>query len=237
MSIGTGPGIDRDAVRAGGKRAADVVADEQAEDMDAAMDEEVLDIERELTFQSAALSRMRTEWTGESRIAMDRIDSAIRDVMVDTFMDAYVLIEELYGLVREPAVDPETGETLTDKYGFTEWVKSDVGVYVEDWTRLTSKEREHYLLRLTTHLFEWEQKAADLWTQAMFSKAVWTESFATHFNDAVRGTVDHRTARGNMRSAEDRYFALYLSALSRKSDALVRSMERLTLRLRDSMGA
>lgn len=70
----------------------------------------------------------------------------------------------------------------------------------------------------------------------MFAKALWTESFSHYFDEPMRGTVDDRTAKGNVKSAEERYFALYLSSVSRKADALVKSMDRLTLRLRDTMG-
>lgn len=234
-ALKSGPGIAQDARRQSGKTAADETADQVAEGVDSAMEEELLDVERMLTFQSTALSRMRTSWQGENQVAMSRIRDAVQDAFIDGFMDALLVMEDLYALVREPEVDPETGEAKEDRHGLAVWRKDEYGRYIEDWTRLTHKEREHFLLHLTTHLFEWEQRSADMWAEAMFAKSVWTESFATHFNDAMNGTVDHRTARGNMKSAEDRYFAVYHSILSRKAEALVRAMERLTLRLRDSM--
>jgi hypothetical protein len=40
-------------------------------------------------------------------------------------------------------------------------------------------------------------------------------------------TIDDRTQWGHQFSAEERYFAVFRSVLSRKADALVRSMERL----------
>ena len=231
----TGPGIESGRRRASGKAAAEEEADKGAEEMTAPVEEEVVDIERMISFQSTALSRMRTDWDGENKMAVDRITKAVKDVIVDTFPDAYLVIEDIYMLVRTP-VTTEDGEVVTDRWGLTEWVVGENGLPVEDWTALTSREREDFLLRLTTNLFDWEQRAADLWTQAMFAKALWTESFSHYFDEPMRGTVDDRTAKGNVKSAEERYFALYLSSVSRKADALVKSMDRLTLRLRDTMG-
>lgn len=233
--LGSGPGIEKGTRRKGGKLAADEEADKVVGGVDEAMEEEILDIERALTFQSTALSRMRTTWQEENQASMVRIRSAVEDAFLDAFMDAHLVMEDLYGVVREPVIDPETGEVQQDAHGLTVWVKDEYGRYVEDWNRLGHKEREHFLLHLTTHLFEWEQRAADIWAEAMFAKSVWTESFAHFFDEARGGTVDHRNARGNMKSAEDRYFAVYYSVLSKKADSLTRSLERITLRLRDSM--
>jgi hypothetical protein len=38
-----------------------------------------------------------------------------------------------------------------------------------------------------------------------------------------------------MEAADERYFAIFESVLSRKADAIVRSMERLSQRLKDVM--
>ena len=239
MSIATGPGVQKGQRRASGKLVADEVADEVAKDMEGPSegpsgDDKVLDIERDLVFESTSMARMRTEWTGSNARVMSEIMDAVQDAMMDRFMDAYVILEDIYAEVREPEVDGH-GEIATDRHGLVVWRKTGMGNHVEDWSRLTSKQRADFLMRLTVGLVEWEQRASDLWTQAMFAKALWTESFSHHFNQQVKGTVDHRTAQGNERSADERYFATYVTALSRKADALVKSMERVTLRLRDTL--
>ena len=69
----------------------------------------------------------------------------------------------------------------------------------------------------------------------MFAKAQWEERFSIAFDAPMSGTVDDRRAAGNIDAREERYFAIFLSLYSRKADSIVRSMELLSQRLRDSM--
>lgn len=228
--------IEKDRTRAHGRKAADEEAEKAAKDLTEPMDSEVLDIERELIFQSTVMSRFPTDWTRENAATIARVKDAVDKVMHERFADAYKIMDDLYMEVRELAQDPETGEVLTDEHGRYQWVKTEMGTYYEDWSRLSQRVREDFLLRITTLLFEWEQIAAGLWTESMFGKALWVENFAHKFNESMRGTVDDRTNRANSEAAAERYFAVYTSALSRHADALVKSMERLTLRLKDTLG-
>lgn len=221
-----------------GQPVAESAAQEQAEGPEAPdtpLEEQVLDVERERGLRHPGFSRMRTEWGGEDRAMMQRISATIEGAVMSHFEDAYLLMNEIYEIVRDPEVVEATGEPRTDQFGFTVFKRSPTGAYYEDWARLGHVQREHLIYKLTTQLFEWSQRAANLWTEAMFAKAIWVEEFASGF-DSVPGkaTVDHRTARGNMDSAEARYFAIFTSALSRKADAMVRSLELLNQRLKDT---
>lgn len=230
-------GIEQGQRRASGQTAAEATAQEVAEGPeapDAPIEEEVLDVERERGSRHPGFARMRTDWTGPDRAMIQRINATIEGAILNHFEDAYLLMNEIYEIVRDPEVT-ETGEIRVDQFGFTVFKRSPTGAYYEDWARLGHVQREHLIYKLTTSLFEWSQRAANLWTEAMFAKAIWTEEFA-HAFDAVPGkaTVDHRTAQGNLRSAESRYFAIFTSALSRKADAVVRSAELLNQRLKDT---
>ena len=233
--VGRGPGIESGRTRASGREVADEVGEEQAKEVTEPLDDQMLDVEREIIFQSTVMSRFPTDWTKENAVTISRVKHAVDEVLHEKFADAYQIMDDIYNDVRFAEAD-ENGEPLLDEHGRPVWAKNELGAYLEDWTSLGLKERENYLLRLTTLLFEWEQTAADLWTEAMFSKAMWVENFAREFNAAVRGTVDDRTNRANVHAAAERYFAVYTSALSRHADALVKSMERLTLRLKDTLG-
>lgn len=219
-----------------GEPVAQAVAKEQAEGPeapDAPLEEEIVDIERARSFRHPGFARMSTEWTGRDREIMQRIHATIEGAILNHFEDAYLLMNEIYEIVRDMEVTP-TGEPRTDQFGFTVFRRSPTGAYYEDWARLGHVQREHLIYKLTTNLFEWSQRAANLWTEAMFAKAIWQEEFATAFDAPVSGTVDDRTAVGNMKSAEARYFAIFTSALSRKADAVVRSLELLNQRLKDT---
>ncbi len=229
-------GIEQGQRLASGETVADNVAREQAigpDGPDTPMEEDVLDVERERGLRHPGFARMRTEWTGPDRDMMQRISATIDGTVMSHFEDAYLLMNEIYEIVRDPEVD-DGGEIRVDQFGYVVHKRSPTGAYYEDWARLGHVQREHLIYKLTTSLFEWSQRAAGLWTEAMFAKAIWQEEFATAFDIPVKGTVDHRTARGNMDSAEARYFAVFTSALSRRADALVRSLELLNQRLKDT---
>lgn len=218
------------------EKRANGAADDEAEKMDQPVDPAVLPEEREEWFQSPGFRRMKTEWTGDDKAQLDRVQGAIERRVFDTFTDAYVVISDLYDVIRDQEVNTETGEIKVDQFGFPIWKKSPVtGAYVEDWTRLTYVQRDNFLMRITTALFDWEQRSADLWTEAMFSKAMFTEHHAIEFDKPMAGTIDDRNAVATVKSADDRYFALMLTAVSRKAEALVRTMTNLQLRLRDTI--
>jgi hypothetical protein len=229
-------GIKSGAKHADGEPVKDAAAKEAAEGEAAPetpLAESVVDTERMVRFDHPGFSRMRTEWAGPDRAMIQRIQSTIEGAILNHFEDAYLLMYEIYDIVREPQVKDD-GEIVTDNFGFTVFQRSPTGAYYEDWARLGHVQREHLIYRLTTSLFEWSQRAANLWTEAMFAKAIWQEEFAHYFDVPVSGTVDDRNAKGNLGSAEARYFAIFTSALSRKADAIVRNMELLNQRLKDT---
>lgn len=223
--------------RASGDTAAKEEADKSADEATAPMEAEQLPEEREEWFRAPGFQRMKIAWEGQDATILRRAQNAIEQRVWKIFEDALIIMNDLYTVVRTPEGDPVTGEAKVDVYGFPVWQKSPLtGQYVEDWTLLTTKQREHFLFMITTRLFDWEQRAADLWTEAMFAKGIFTEHFAIEFDAPIHGTIDDRNARGNVEAAEDRYFAILNAAVSRKADALVRAMTNLQLRLRDTLG-
>lgn len=223
--------------RASGKPAATEEGEKNADEMTAPTEDAVLPEEREEWFRSPGFQRMKTAWEGDDKRQIDRVQGVIDRAILETFQDAYAVMSDIYDIVREPMVNEATGEILIDAYGFRVFAKNPLtGAHLEDWTALGIREREHFLFRITTSLFDWEQRAADLWTRAMFSKGMFVEQFAIQYDAPMHGTIDDRNARGNKEAAEERYFALMNSAISRKADALVRTMTNLQLRLKDTLG-
>jgi hypothetical protein len=164
----------------------------------------------------------------------------ITGIMVREFMDAYRIIDEIKHIVRIPLTD-EQGETIYDANGEPEWEMTPGGRVIEDYSRLTRKQQEMYLGQITTELFAWEQKAEQMWMDAIMARARFEEHFAIAYDElrgtAGRTTVDDRKAYGTAEAAGDRYQAIYITALSRRGAALVKSMERLSQRLKDVLTA
>jgi hypothetical protein len=189
--------------------------------------------DRTRQFQHVNFSRMRTSWLAEDQIKVQQMGLLADRIMNQCFPEAYALVEWLHGIVRQPeanAVLP--GEPLRDQAGRIRWKRNDCGLIIEDWSLLGDRERSEILDRLVMNMVEWEQQAAVMWGSAMFAKGIWEETFAFGFVSS-RGqlTVDDRTHRGHLAGIEERYFGIFESILSRRADALIRSLNRVYDRL------
>lgn len=221
--------------RASGRTAAEEEAAEAAEQADLPVAIDLPGDDSRDRHHTPGFSRMRTEWGGPDAGVLARVQGSVEERILSNFALAYEIMGAVFSIVRTAEVGPN-GIPLVDQHGQTRWKRSAVGVgYEEDFSRLTTAQREHFLFQITTHLFNWEQAAAEAWTEAMFAKAIWEESFAVGFESIVGGrpTVDDRRAAGVRSSMDDRFFAIFVSAYSRRADAIVRSLERLAQRLKD----
>lgn len=70
---------------------------------------------RDLKF---GLSRMRTDWTPEDAPLVQGVLAVAEGAIRRLFPDAFLLMNELWALVREPEHDPETGAVRVDVYGW-----------------------------------------------------------------------------------------------------------------------
>jgi hypothetical protein len=222
-----------DSVRISGKTTSEEVTADQRDQLDEQINPELPD-ERERKFQRAGFSRPKMEWTPEQRLNIVSMHQAVNDRLLQTFEDAYRVMHELFELIREPVM--VNGEVIRDRNGNPEYRKTAAGLPVEDWGKLTSRERERFLYLITTRLFVWEQRATEAWAESMYAKVEWEMSFSDGFAKLEQGqkdTIEGRTAQGKLNAREDHYMAIFVTYYSRKADSLVRSMERLSQRLKD----
>lgn len=214
------------------EKAAEAALDRENEEIDQPAEVDPHD-DKTLEFRTLGFTRMRFDWSPEDQMVMSDILAHVEDRMMVNFTDAYQILNALYDLVREPEVDDD-GVIKTDRHGWPVWAQNEYGGYIEDYSRLGYKERDDFLQKITTRLFDWEQRGAEAWTEAMFAKAEWEQRYAHAFMDDSRGgrkTDEAMTQRARTGSREERYFALFLSGYSKKCDALIKSMERISLRL------
>ncbi len=186
-------------------------------------------------WRTPGFQRMRLDWSSDDREVLNRAKSTAEGRLYREFPEVYRLLYRVYDVVRTAEVNPDTGEILMDQWGLPRWQKDSVGSYLEDFSKLGIKEKEDILFTITTHLVEWQQLAADAWGEAMFAKAQWEERFSIGYDAPMSGTIEARTAAGRLDSRDERYFALFISLYSRKADALMRSIELLGQRVKDSM--
>jgi hypothetical protein len=181
------------------------------------------------TTLAPAFRRMRTDWNSQDRDVINQVRAAVDGMIMAKFSDLYDLYVEIFSLVRER--DPNK----LDEWGQPEWRRGSNGLYIEDWTKVTGREREEWLYRITTSMVRWETISVDLWGEAIFARAQFEEAFSKGYEELEnpRATIEDRTARARLRAAEHRYFAVYKSYLSKRGEALVKSAERLGQRIKD----
>lgn len=185
-------------------------------------------------FRTAGFSRMRFHWRSEDAIVVQAAQKAIEDRIMVNFDDAYRVMHDLFMIVRTPKEGPD-GEIIRDQNGWPEWARTASGTWAEDFSRLSKAQREDFLFRITTRIFAWEQAAAEAWTEAMFAKSAWEEAHGNAYNEPMKGTIEDRTAFANRTVVEERYFAVFVTAYSRRADAIVRSLGLLAQRLKDTL--
>lgn len=195
------------------------------------------DIDRTKTFRTPGFSRMRVDWSGDDAPIVANAKSAVEGRIIRNFADAYEVLNDIYEIIRVSELDRD-GSIKQDHFGFTIWAKKPNGSFDEDFTRLTQRQKEDFLFRITTRLFDWEMRAADAWGEAMLAKAQWEEKFAIGYASMVdltsKSTVEDRTQHGRLDSRDERYLAIFFSWYSRRADAIVRVMTLLSQRLKDT---
>jgi hypothetical protein len=188
--------------------------------------------DRTRTFTYTNFSRMRTGWLGDDAVMLGEINATADRIIKGHFKVAFDLIDKIYLCVREAEADGN-GEVRVGPDGRPVWQLDEQGNPVEDWTRLGDREREAFLFTLTTHMFDFERARVRAWREAMFSKAQWEEKFALGFRSlngaAITGkpTVDDRAQAGTSASMQERYFAIFCSAVSKEADGIIRALYAL----------
>lgn len=218
-------------IRASGQTVAEEVAPNSTDDFDKPLESK----EPKPINLTRAFSRMRTDWHSPDLDTIRSVKDAITQIIFEEFQDAYALMYEIFDTVREQDINKDTGEVKVDVYGLPEWKQKPDGSYVEDWDRIKKRDRDRFIHIIVTRLFDWEQKAADMWGEALFAKARLDEAFATGFDEISdpKATVNAREARANRLSSDHRYLAVYKSLLSKKAESVVKSMDRIQMRLKD----
>jgi hypothetical protein len=209
-------------------RESDIPADATQEDPA----EPTTSTERMMKFAQTGLSRMKTEWSQGDRDALVVLKAEADRIVRAEFRGWFSVLDRLHRCVRTPLCD-ENGEIKTYDDKSPMWEVDEWGDPAENWGLLDDQTRSNILHILATRLAEWEMHAADNWAEAMYAKVVWEEKFAQGFvampGRQVSGkpTIEDRTQFGNRFSADERYFAVFKSAVSKKSDLLLKSANRL----------
>lgn len=188
--------------------------------------------DRTRQFTHTSFSRVRTGWRGDDARKVQELQGLAEMMIKERFQVAFALRAKIERLVRHQAHDDD-GVLLAYPDGDPIWAKDSLGIPVEDWELLSENMRKSLMHTLMTNMFEWEIEASKIWADAMYAKGIWEEVFARGFlalpaNQAGgKPTVDDKTQFAHKNAAEDRYFALFQSALSRQAEGILRTMKGL----------
>ncbi len=246
MSAAAAVDDDRPRTRVSGLTAGEEAADQQVAELDAGPtpDEAVTPEERSTELEGLNFSRMRWDWRSDDARDLDRAEAMVDEVISEEFGEAFSILDEIWSIVRDPKPDPDDpSRQALDEHGELAWRTLDNGELFEDWSRLGYGQREGLLFRLTTSCFIWEQRSEVYRFRAMWAKFRWRSEFSNAYDKAFAGdralqrgqkdTIEHRTARAEIASDEDRLFALLQTHLSRRADAVVRAARAIEQRLKD----
>lgn len=208
--------------------------EERLAEADAPMEVELHE-DKTREMKTPGFSRFQTDWDGPHGEVVKTIHAVIDNRILVDFADAFVILNDLFEVVREPVVDLDTGEVLKDQHGWPIWQRDKHGHYIENYGNLSIRQREDLMHKITTHLVEWEQKAQAKWFEAMLAKALYEEEFANLFVAGEgRQTDALRENRARTGASQQRVFGIVQSYYSRKADALVRSMILVGQRIKDT---
>lgn len=226
--------MNDEPLRASGRTAAEEAAREAVEELFDPVTPELPEDRARTEFKTPGFSRMRLGMDAHSRAVMAEVHGTVDKIIFEEFADLYAVRYELYDLVREPERLPD-GTPRTDHLGLTVWARNATGNFIEDWGKLGHKQRERFIFLINTRLFEWEEKRVHIWADSMYAKTRWEEAFAIGWRDCKggKGTEGDRTSAGRLTSIEERYYAVFVTYLSRRADSLVRGMEQLNQRIKD----
>lgn len=196
--------------------------------------------DRTRTFTSPLHARMRTRWTSDEQVIIDEAMSQADYEVHQAFGDAFIILDRIYEIVRIPKMLGTPPQVVFNSLGRIEWQTDEDGMAIEDFTKLTNTDREKFVHQITTRLVDWEQRRCRFWGEAMFARGTWEERFSHAFIstppvEGKRPTEADKTNNAQHASFDRRYLSLYMTMRSKQADALVGSMERIAMRLKEQL--
>jgi hypothetical protein len=229
MTVGVEPETVRKSGRTGAQEDSVEASKEMPRDMNDALPDEEVHQERTPKFM-----RMRYQWRDDERAIVGQVNSEVDRVIQLAFGDAYRILNEIFDIIREPEIF--NGVPVVGRDGLPIWKRNVYGDYVEDFSRMTRAQLSDLFGRITLRLVAWEQEAAQIRGMALFSKAQFEERYAIAYDEPLgRVTVEGRQAIANADAAEERYHAVFRTMISHRADSMVKSMERVSQRLKDAL--
>lgn len=179
--------------------------------------------------------RIKYNWRPEDASILKSIRAATDGLISRELGGVITELDELYMSIRVPD-HFDSGVVKTDEKGRVIWKTDENGKVVEDWSLLTGQDIETCLLGLSREKVVLAQRVEELFSEALFSKHIFNDSWYESYEKTIEGTQREREARANREGRQDKYAAFFRYTLWRSADALLKEINstmRLLERVRD----
>lgn len=216
-----------------GQTGAEEEAKEAAQELDKTYDAK--DVLKTLNL-TRGFQRMKMDLQGSERDVLASMMINMEKLIHEEFAEEYAIMNDIHWEVRTPTNGIDDNIAY-DLWGFPEYEKNPDGSYVEDWGRLTQKQIKHFIFRIINCTFTGEQKSANAWGKALLAKTRYEEAFSVAFDahPDKKATVDARDAHAESSAIDYKYYAVLQTWYSRKAEGIIKRMDALQLRMKDSL--
>lgn len=105
------------------------------------------------------------------------------------------------------------------------------GTYVEDWSQLTEKDMEQFILAATQYLVFDSQQSINTQAEAAYATMIYNDKYNKAFVEVLSGTNDMKASRASTIAKREKWRAQYYSHYWKKSKELIDSIDKLIRRV------
>lgn len=111
------------------------------------------------------------------------------------------------------------------------YAKNANGSYVEDWSQLTLRDMEEFVLAATQYIVFDSQNAINVQAEAAYATMFYNERYSREFNEPLSGTNDARAATATLMAQKERWRAQFCSHYWKKAKDLIDRMDTMVRRV------
>lgn len=170
--------------------------------------------------------KIDVDWTEDERDDVDYIKAKIDERIKRDYAEAFALEGAMLAKVRTP-LPAVPGKPQA-------WAMNPDGSYIEDWSRIDTKDLETFIQAASAEAFFASQKMIDGYADAVFAKFTYDDAYDAAYAEILSGTIGDKTAKAKRKTLRERWVALYRALYYKKSkevidrlDAHVRRAERI----------
>lgn len=174
------------------------------------------DVAAEVPVDVKVEPRLAIEWEESDRDDLDFIQASIEKKLLKDYAQAFAMENHMLEKVRTP-LPPGQGPG---------WVQNADGSYVEDWSRIGTKELEEFIQAASAEAFFASQRMIDGYAEAVFAKFAYEDAYDDKYASLLTGTVGDKTAKAKRHTQKERWMALYKMLYYKKSKEVVDRLDQ-----------